>query len=385
MAVSKLEPDSFLHGLPGPRPFVIGLFCAFILSKAGRKMAAHVIMGNLRKLLLHLPLRIRCRIVSRIFSFPIHTGRRLMQNTTVPYGYQWDSIAKVKHGHWIIPNVQGQGGAAWAEKTANDADLILFYIHGGGFTIGDSLMYMTSYTYMIERFAQVHNIKARVFAVEYGLVPEVHWPKPREDVEEAYSYLIRDLKVNPAKVIFGGDSAGGNLTATTLLSIRDQLRSGSVIALSSMARLPLPMPRGGILISPWCNLEASSPTYITNAATDCLPIRHGHRNNTYIANFDKLSKEEQDTLISNPDVSPLFASYEGVCPLMVTVGGLEVFQHEIETLIQKLQRDGVHVDVLSRPDCPHVWVVEPFLSPNVKVWAQGISQLTDWCAERLHQ
>ncbi|KAI9272822.1 Alpha/Beta hydrolase protein [Phascolomyces articulosus] len=380
-----LAPDSFLQGLPGHRPIIIGLFCAFVLSKAGRKMAAHAILGNIRKLLLRLPLRVRCGIVSRIFTLPIPQGRQIMKETTKPYGYQWDSIVKAnKFGHWIVPNVQANGGLEWAEKTANDADLILFYIHGGGFTIGDSLMYATSYLYMIEQFAKKHNIKARVLAVEYGLVPDVRWPQPRLDVEEAYSYLVRDLNVNPAKIIFGGDSAGGNLTATTLLSLRDQLRSGSVVSLSSMARLPLPMPRAGILISPWTNLESSSPTYVTNYATDCLPFHANVRSTHYMGPaYDQLSKEEQDAWIRNPDVSPLFGNYEGVCPLLVTLGDLEVFQHEIEALIQKLQRDGVHVDVISRPDAPHVWIIEPFLAPSIKAWAEGMNKMVSWCAERL--
>ncbi|KAI8141767.1 Alpha/Beta hydrolase protein [Fennellomyces sp. T-0311] len=384
--MSQLAPNSFRHGLPGVRPLIIGLFCAFILNKAGRKFAAHVIQGNIRKLLLLLPLRVRCRMVYNIFLLPTHRARRAMKGTTKPYGYQWDWIAKKgKLGHWIIPDVQEKGGLAWAEETANEADLVFFYIHGGGFSIGDSLMYTSSYQYFIEKIGSVHGIKARVFAVEYGLVPEVHWPQPRLDVEEAYSYLVRDLNISPAKIFFGGDSAGGNLTATTLVSIRNQLKEAGVMSLGSLSRLPLPMPRGAIMISPWTHLEASSPTYVSNHATDCLPIKPGRRSGAYIAGFDNMSVEEQVAHMRNPDISPLFANFEGVCPVLVTVGGLEIFQHEIEALVQKLQRDGVAVDVLSRPDAPHVWVIEPFLAPSRKVWAQGMNRMVDWCADRLRQ
>ena len=175
------------------------------------------------------------------------------------------------------------------------------------------------------------------------------------------------------------------MTATTLLSIRDQLRSSSVISLSSMARLPLPMPGGGILISPWCDLESSSPTYTSNYVTDCLPIPANCRHTSCHPNYDQLSKEEQDEWIRNPDVSPLYGNYEGVCPLMVTLGDLEVFQHEIEALIQKLQKDGVDVDVVSRPDAPHIWIIEPVLAPNVKVWAEGMNKMITWCAELVRQ
>lgn len=79
---------------------------------------------------------------------PIPKGRRRLERFRSPYGYQWDSIVKVAdrddgaQGHWFIPNVHKQGGLPWAEKTANDADLIIMYFHGKRIMVLDAFKYL---------------------------------------------------------------------------------------------------------------------------------------------------------------------------------------------------------------------------------------------------
>ncbi|KAI7884429.1 alpha/beta-hydrolase [Lichtheimia hyalospora FSU 10163] len=389
MSVTTLAPDSFLHGVPGIRPVIIGLFCAFVLTKSGRKLAAHVILGNIRKSLLLLPLRVRCQIIKRIFTLPISHGRRAMNQSTHPFGYQWDAIIKVNRdevqGHWIIPKANEHGGLQWAENTVNDADLVIMYVHGGGFRLGNSLMYMSSFLHMIDRLEKVHGLRARIFSVEYRMCPEQQWPVSRQDCEKAYSYLVRDLQLDASKIVIGGDSAGGHVTATLLLSIRDQLQSKEVVSMSSIARLPLPMPKGAVMISPWANMESNSPTYTTNASKDCLPFKPGDRHGWLFPNFDNMSKDEQDALLQDPYVSPMFGNYEGVCPVLVTLGGEEVFAHDIERLIERLKENNVKVDVVSRADTVHIWAIERFLTQNQKIWLEGINKIIDWCASTVRQ
>jgi len=71
-------------------------------------------------------------------------------------------------------------------------------------------------------------------------------------------YLIRPPAgashepVNPAYLVVAGDSAGGGLTLALLQVLRD---------------VGLPLPAGGVLISPWCDLTHSFPSLHTNAET----------------------------------------------------------------------------------------------------------------------
>lgn len=71
-------------------------------------------------------------------------------------------------------------------------------------------------------------------------------------------YLIRPpagashQPVNPAYLVVAGDSAGGGLTLALLQVLRD---------------VGLPLPAGGVLISPWCDLTHSFPSLHTNSET----------------------------------------------------------------------------------------------------------------------
>lgn len=75
-------------------------------------------------------------------------------------------------------------------------------------------------------------------------------------------YLIRPPKeaphaaISPSDIVISGDSAGGGLTIALLQVLRDT---------------GLPLPAGGIPISPWCDLTHSFPSIHINTDTDVIP------------------------------------------------------------------------------------------------------------------
>lgn len=77
---------------------------------------------------------------------------------------------------------------------------------GGGFKYGDSLMYMESFTHIIEHIRKTGGIDARIFSIEYGLAPEVNYFRSKEDCVNGYRYLVNDLQLNPKKIVFGSYS-----------------------------------------------------------------------------------------------------------------------------------------------------------------------------------
>ncbi|KAI0090740.1 hypothetical protein BDY19DRAFT_1035200 [Irpex rosettiformis] len=132
----------------------------------------------------------------------------------------------------------------------------ILYTHGGGYYFGS----VDQERYAIQRFAR--KINGRVFAINYRLAPQYPFPCALQDIIAAYLFLIRPPEgalhrpVNPAHIVVAGDSAGGGLTIALLQVIRD---------------CGLPMPAGGFLISPWCDLTHSFPSIHTNTATDVIP------------------------------------------------------------------------------------------------------------------
>lgn len=140
------------------------------------------------------------------------------------------------------------------EKNMDTMRCIL-YLHGGGYYFGS----VDQERYSIQRLAR--KINGRVFAINYRLAPQYPFPCAIQDALAAYLFLIRPppgaehQAIKPEHIVIGGDSAGGGLSLALLQVIRDA---------------GLPLPAGGLLISPWCDLTHSFPSIHTNTATDII-------------------------------------------------------------------------------------------------------------------
>jgi acetyl esterase/lipase len=95
----------------------------------------------------------------------------------------------------------------------------LYWIHGGGFVLGD----VDGDMEVPSQFAD--KLGAIVVSVEYRLAPEHPFPAP---VEDCYAGLVwmsehaADLGFDPRKLAIGGLSAGGGLAAAVALMARDR-------------------------------------------------------------------------------------------------------------------------------------------------------------------
>lgn len=133
---------------------------------------------------------------------------------------------------------------------------VMYYIHGGGYYFGS----LSTHRLMITRFAR--KFGGRAFAVNYRKAPQYPWPCAVQDVLAGYLYLIRPppgarhKAIDPSQIVVAGDSAGGGLCLALLGILRD---------------LDLPMPAGGVLLSPWCDMTHSFPSILQNTATDIIP------------------------------------------------------------------------------------------------------------------
>jgi acetyl esterase/lipase len=239
---------------------------------------------------------------------------------------------------WILPAVvddgmaaAGASGAAAAART--DAPLIL-YFHGGGWVLG----WYHTHRMLTARLAQAAGMP--VLAVDYRLAPEHPFPSALDDCLAAYRWLLAQ-GWPPSRILFAGDSAGGNLVVAVMLALRD---SGE------------PLPAAGACISPMTDHLMTGESF--HARTDALLTEEfvAFASAHYLAGTDPRA----------PLASPLYADLSGLPPLLIHAGGDEILLSDCTRLAENARKAGVEVELEIWPGMWHVWhSFAPFL-PEAK-------------------
>lgn len=173
---------------------------------------------------------------------------------------------------------------------------VYFHIHGGGFTIGSARQQDT----MLAAIATKCDVA--VLSVDYRLAPEHPYPAASDDCERAALWLAEHAgrEFGSERLVVGGESAGANLAAVTLLRMRD--RHG------------------------FNGFAAANLTFgVFDLSMTPSARRWGERNlvlSTPIIEWFNEQYVPADR-VDDPDVSPLYADLSGLPPALFTVGTLD--------------------------------------------------------------
>lgn len=105
-----------------------------------------------------------------------------------------------------------------ARETRVPGPVVVFF-HGGGFVIGNV---DTHASFAAEMARQ---LDLPVVSVDYRLAPEAKWPAAPDDCEAAARWVASnpaELGRTATALVLSGDSAGGTLTITTAIALRDR-------------------------------------------------------------------------------------------------------------------------------------------------------------------
>lgn len=216
-------------------------------------------------------------------------------------------------GEWVVPK-----GQAPDPKRGR----IVLYLHGGAYCFGSPRTHHDIVAQLATRGA------VQVFSVAYRLAPEHPFPAALEDACAAYQALLA-RGTDPANIVLAGDSAGGGLSLSTLLWLRDH---------------HVPLPARALLISPWVDLTLQGDSGIRNNRYD------------YFANRDAITCTKAylgTAQANNPLISPLFADLTGLPPLVISGGALEMIIDEIRQLVERAKKAGVSVEYIEGAHMPH--------------------------------
>lgn len=241
-------------------------------------------------------------------------------------------------GDWIVPADAAPGKA-------------ILYLHGGGFRLGS----VASHRDLIARIATAS--ACRVLAIDYRLAPEHRFPAALEDAVAAYAWL-RGQGLEPRDIALAGDSAGGNLVLTAMLTLRDRGEA---------------LPAAGVLMSPWTDLAATGASYRSRAAAD--PI---HQRSMILALAKGYLGEGGDP--QHPLASPLYADLAGLPPLLIHAGDRETVRDDATMLAEKAKAAGVETELQVWDGMIHVFQ----MFPEIPQAREAIAAIAAFLRRQLH-
>ncbi|MEV4777507.1 alpha/beta hydrolase [Burkholderia sp. LMU1-1-1.1] len=215
--------------------------------------------------------------------------------------------------------------ATLALPDEQNSDIVLVYIHGGAYIVGEP----AGYRGIGGNYAKL--LGARVYIPDYRLAPEHPFPAAIDDGLRAYEWLL-EQGIPARKIAFAGESAGGAMVVSVMVAAKHK---------------GLPLPAAGVAISPWANLEHTGASMTNREGLDPLNTK---------PLLDLLARTFlAGALPNHPLASPVFADVTGLPPILVQIGENELMLSDAIRLASHLAENRVRVNLEVWPQMPHAW------------------------------
>ena len=229
----------------------------------------------------------------------------------------------------------------WLIPERSEQNQVLLYLHGGGFVLGQTPAHLEIGAHLAQK------MNTGILMVDYRLAPEYPFPAALDDCVTAYRWLLNQ-GYSADSITIAGDSAGGNLTITTLMKLRD---SGN------------PLPIAAACLSPVADLTNKAEKF-QEVHDDILhPKAAKFFNESYIADND----------INNPLISPAFGDWHGLPPMLIHAGEDEILYADAVQIESLIREAGGTVQLKIYPRMWHVWQLNMQL-PQAKQSLDEIAQ-----------
>ncbi|HEU4976753.1 MAG TPA: alpha/beta hydrolase [Baekduia sp.] len=230
----------------------------------------------------------------------------------------------------VVPSGEARLPARlYVPQHAPETTGLLVWFHGGGWYMGD-----------IEGFDRVGRALAnasglRTLVPEYRLAPEHPWPVPADDARATMAWArtaagAGQLRADPARVLVGGDSAGGQLAA---LAARDARSDGAPPLLAQLLVYPA---LDAAMDSDAYRELADAPMLTADDMRVCWQRYLGDRAD---------GAHDADVLSA--------ADHEGLPPTWVAVAGIDPLRDDGLRYAAALRDSGVPVEATCFDDMTH--------------------------------
>lgn len=251
---------------------------------------------------------------------------------------EWEAEAAAQplpDGTVLTPGTVGGVACEWVTCGPVAGKGVILLLHGGGYHAGSLVTHRGFAGRVSRRFG------LRVLLPDYRLAPEHPYPAAPEDAEAVYDALLAS-GIAPSDIVLLGDSAGGGLSITLMLRIKEAGK---------------PQPAGAVLLSPWTDLECAGPSYTANVQVDPNMSHEG----LLLAADDYRGSLPA----SHPMLSPIHANLTGLPPMLVQVGGAEIMLDDLVVFAKRAQAAGCKAILDVTEGLWHVFQNGPDAIPEV--------------------
>ncbi len=267
------------------------------------------------------------------------------------YGENWEALTAEPGGVDYIETDAGGVLAMWAVPKGCRADRVILCFHGGGFFSGS----MYTHRKMFGHFAK--QIGCRALLVNYSRSPENVHPAQVNNALAAYRWLL-DQGIKSNHIAFAGDSAGGNLSITTLLLARDK---------------DLPMPAATMPFCAWFDMVGTGESMKYNGDNDAL------FNVEWIKTMAGMFLGQKGDPM-DPYASPVYADLRGLPPVYLQAGGHEMLLDDSRMLADQATKAGVDVRLDIFPGMQHTFHMAAGRAPESN---DAIARYAEWVKPKL--
>jgi epsilon-lactone hydrolase len=245
----------------------------------------------------------------------------------------------------VVRPVMAGGVSSLLVSPGDVQDPTVLYLHGGGYVVG------SAFGYQPHAGALAAAAQTGVLVPDYRLAPEHPFPAAVEDAVRAYRWLL-EQGIPAKRIAVAGDSAGGGLVLSLLLTLRQDQVS---------------LPGGAVILCPWVDLalstgsDSSAPLAGDEEARRCAAA--------YLGGHP----------IDDPIVDPLNADLSGLPPMLIQAATGDARLADAKALAAHADDHGVDVRLELFPVDAHAfqlfWSFLPEAADAIEAAGQFIAQL----------
>lgn len=296
--------------------------------------------------------------------------------------YRWNRARVNKDvylAEWLQHDVEqlpdGASSIMWIGDRKK-AKKIVYFLHGGGYTMPMTHGHLEWCLWAYVKAGEEEDVAVAV--LQYSLAPGAKYPVQLCQAAAGLAHILRS-GVRPRDLVFGGDSAGGNLAAQLIGHLLHPHPEAEAIHLEE--------PLAGVFaVSPWVSTLRNSPSFKENQYIDMLspPIVQastGYCLSAYNGYITEQSKGLGWAMANDVDGSWLEGLQKVTEDVYVTVARNEILRDQGITFAETIRErnPGVEVRLEVLKNEAHDWIMlegmfgaDGDAMKRMKAWVSGV-------------